>query len=48
MAQFRRLFDKRTAINVAYQVPHGPLRLETVGFADGPLQGKTCAGRKSF
>ena len=40
VAQFRRLFDKRTAINVAYQVPHGPLRLETVGFADGPLQGE--------
>lgn len=39
VAEFRQLFHKTTAINTAYQVPHGALRLETVGFADVPLVG---------
>lgn len=39
VAEFRRLFHHKTAINTAYQVPHGALRLETVGFEDVPLRG---------
>jgi N-acyl-D-amino-acid deacylase len=29
-------FDQGTALNVAYLIPHGALRLETVGFSDRP------------
>jgi N-acyl-D-amino-acid deacylase len=32
-------FHKKTAINVAYQVPHGTIRLEAMGFHDRPLTG---------
>lgn len=39
VAEFRRLFHRTTAINTVYQVPHGALRLETVGWADVPLEG---------
>lgn len=38
--EYRRKFDGTVAINTAYQVPHGALRLETVGFKDVPLVGK--------
>lgn len=37
--EYREKFDKTVAINTAYQVPHGALRLETVGMADVPLNG---------
>lgn len=37
--EYRRKFDGTVAINTAYQVPHGPLRLETVGMLDVPLVG---------
>ena len=39
VAEFRRLFHRTTSINTVYQVPHGALRLETMGFADVPLEG---------
>lgn len=38
VAEFRRLFHQNVAVNTAYQVPHGALRLETVGFRDVPLK----------
>ncbi|MFD0872323.1 MULTISPECIES: N-acyl-D-amino-acid deacylase family protein [Paenibacillus] len=37
--EYRSKFDGTVAINTAYQVPHGVLRLETVGFRDVPLTG---------
>ena len=33
-------YHNRTAINVAYPVPHGAVRISTVGFHDRPLRGK--------
>ena len=36
---YLKKFDKKTAINVAYQVPHGTIRLEALGFNDIPLKG---------
>ena len=38
MAAFRSHYDGK-GCNVAVQVPHGPVRLESVGFEDVPLQG---------
>lgn len=32
-------YDHKTSINVAYPVPHGAIRLSTVGFHDKPLTG---------
>lgn len=39
VAEFRNLFHEKTSINTAYQVPHGALRLETVGYEDVLLKG---------
>mgnify|MGYP006292460863 CR=1 FL=1 len=36
--EFRDRFDGTVAINTAYQVPHGTLRLETLGFKNVPLE----------
>ena len=36
---FRSHYHKKTAINTAYLVPHGAVRLETAGFHDVPLVG---------
>jgi len=36
---FLNKFDKKTSINVAYQIPHGAIRLEALGFNDIPLKG---------
>ena len=33
-------YHNRTAINVVYPVPHGALRISTVGFHDRPLRGQ--------
>lgn len=38
--EFRKKFDGTVAVNTAYQIPHGALRLETVGFRDVPLTGE--------
>ncbi len=39
VASFRSHYHKKTAINTAYAVAHGALRLETVGFRDEPMDG---------
>jgi N-acyl-D-amino-acid deacylase len=36
---FRANYHKKCAINTAYCVPHGAIRLSTVGFTDAPLEG---------
>jgi N-acyl-D-amino-acid deacylase len=37
--QYLERFHKKVAPNVAYQVPHGAIRLEAMGFLDRPLTG---------
>ncbi len=39
VAAFRSHYHKKVAINTAYPIAHGALRLETVGFHDAPLEG---------
>ena len=39
VSAFRSHYHKKTAINTAYLVPHGTIRLETLGFHDEPLVG---------
>jgi len=38
--EYRSRFDGTVAVNTVYQVPHGAIRLETVGFKDVPLTGE--------
>lgn len=47
VAAFRVHYHRKVAVNVAYLVPHGALRLELLGFRDLPLRGETlrAAGR---
>ena len=47
IAAFRAHYHRKVAVNVAYLVPHGALRLELLGFRDLPLRGETlrAAGR---
>ena len=40
VAAFRAAFHRRVAVNTAYLVPHGALRLEALGFRDTPLIGE--------
>ena len=37
VAAFRQHYDRRVAVNTAYLVPHGTIRLEAAGFRDVPL-----------
>ncbi len=39
VAAFRSHYDNRVSINTAYNIAHGAIRLETVGFEDLPLRG---------
>ena len=39
IAAFRAHYHRKVAVNVAYLVPHGALRLELLGFRDLPLRG---------
>ena len=39
VAAFRSHYHNKVAINTAYCIPHGALRLETLGFYDKPLVG---------
>ena len=39
VAAFRSHYHRRVAINTAYLVPHGAIRLEILGFRDVPLTG---------
>ena len=41
-------YHNKTAINVAYPVPHGAVRIQTVGFHDRPLRGKDLESAKSI
>ena len=47
IAAFREHYHRKAAVNVAYLVPHGALRLELLGFRDLPLRGEAlqAAGR---
>ena len=40
VAAFRANYHKKTAINTAYLVAHGAVRLEALGFRDVPLRGE--------
>ena len=40
ISTFRSHYHKKVAINTAYNVPHGAIRLEILGFHDRPLIGK--------
>jgi N-acyl-D-amino-acid deacylase len=40
VAAFRRHYHRRTAVNTAYLVPFGTVRLAVLGFRDAPLQGR--------
>ena len=40
VALFRSHYHRKVSINTAYCVPHGAVRLETVGFKDVPLLGE--------
>ncbi|WP_311764893.1 N-acyl-D-amino-acid deacylase family protein [Paenibacillus agricola] len=48
VSEFRMKFDGTVAINTAYQVPHGALRLETLGMRDLPLVGKNMEAAKAI
>ncbi len=39
VAAFRASYHRQVAINTAYLVPHGAVRLEVLGFRDAPLAG---------
>ena len=39
VAAFRSHYNRKVAVNTAYNVPHAAVRLETVGFRDVPLRG---------
>ena len=40
VAAFRRHYHQKVAVNTAYLVPHGTVRLEVLGFHDRPLTGE--------
>lgn len=39
VSEYLNRFERKSAPNVAYQVPHGTVRLEAMGFHDRPLNG---------
>jgi N-acyl-D-amino-acid deacylase len=40
VAAFRAHYHRKVAVNTAYLVPHGTVRLEVLGFRDAPLVGE--------
>ena len=40
VADFRVRFDRTVAVNTAYLVPHGAIRLEVLGMRDTPMRGR--------
>ncbi len=40
VAEYRRLYHRRGAVNTAHLIGHGPIRLEAAGMEDVPLTGK--------
>ncbi|MGH7266933.1 MAG: N-acyl-D-amino-acid deacylase family protein [Candidatus Rokuibacteriota bacterium] len=43
VAAFRSHYHRKVAVNTAYLVPHGTVRLEVLGFRDAPLTGDALA-----
>jgi len=43
VAAFRAHYHRKVAVNTAYLVPHGTVRLEVLGFRDAPLVGDALA-----
>ncbi len=48
VAEFRARFDRTVAVNTAYLVPHGAVRLEALGMRDAPLVGDGLAKARSL
>ncbi len=48
VAAFRSHYHKKVAINTAYPIAHGAIRLETVGFKDAPLTGNALEKAKDL
>ena len=46
VAAFRANYHRKVAVNTAYLVPNGTMRLETVGFHDVPLSGQAMEAAK--
>jgi N-acyl-D-amino-acid deacylase len=46
VAAFRRHYHRQVAVNTAYLVPHGTVRLEVLGFRDLPLTGEPLAAAR--
>ena len=46
VAAFRSHYHRRVAVNTAYLVPQGTVRLEVLGFRDVPLTGETLAAAR--
>ena len=46
--KFRSHYDSKVSINTAYCVPHGAIRLESVGFKDLPLTGNALETAKNL
>ncbi|MCI0441289.1 MAG: amidohydrolase family protein, partial [Chloroflexi bacterium] len=48
VSAFRSHYHKKVAINTAYPIAHGAIRLETVGFKDAPLTGSAMEKAKDL
>lgn len=48
VAEFRDRFDRAAAVNTAYLVPHGAVRLEALGMRDAPLVGDALARARAL
>lgn len=48
VAEFLRQFDRRSAVNVAYCVPHATLRVEVAGMRKGPVTETELAAMKEI
>jgi N-acyl-D-amino-acid deacylase len=46
VAAFRSHYHRKVAVNTAYLVPHGTVRLEVLGFRDAPLTGDALAAAR--
>lgn len=46
VAAFRAHYHRKVAVNTAYLVPHGTIRLQVLGFHDAPLRGEHMAAAR--
>jgi N-acyl-D-amino-acid deacylase len=46
VSAFRGHYHRKVAVNTAYLVPHGTVRLEVLGFRDAPLAGEALAAAR--